>query len=154
MKIKITSTGRTRQPFILAGEKEYLSRIPGRITINELPADRPGGTSPAQVREKEADRLLATVAPGDFFIALDENGKQFSSELFAEWLQEQLNRGNSSFHFALGGAFGFDDSVRERADLVLSLSEFTFPFQLSRLILVEQLYRAVSILSGSPYHKS
>ena len=155
LKVKIISLGRIRQHFILEGEQEYLTRLKGsaKIEIVEIDCDKVSQGSIEHAKRKEAELLLERIEPGEFLYALDERGKQFSSQGFAQELQSRMNQGHSSIVFALGASHGFDESVRKRANLVLSLSSMTFPFQLSRLILVEQLYRALSILNGHPYHK-
>jgi len=155
LKLKIISLGRVRQRFIQEGEQEYLARLKGSASVEivEIDCDKVSQSSVERAKHKESELLLARIDPGEFLCALDERGKTFTSELFAQEIQNRMNQGHPRIVFALGASHGFDESVRKRANLVLSLSAMTFPFQLSRLILIEQLYRALSILSGHPYHK-
>jgi 23S rRNA (pseudouridine1915-N3)-methyltransferase len=100
----------------------------------------------------EGERILAALRPGERVVALDERGKLLDSRQFAAQLGTWRDQGSRQVAFVVGGAYGLDPSVRERADLVLSLSPMTFPHQLVRLLFAEQLYRATAILQGSPYH--
>ena len=156
VKFTITSIGKVKQQFILDGEEEYLKRLPREIKIKlqELGAESTAAANEAEIKSKESKKILESVGDREFVIALDERGKQFSSQDFAALLESESTRGNSSFTFLIGGAYGFDDAVRKRANLVLSLSKFTFTYQMTRLLLVEQLYRAVTIIKRLPYHKA
>jgi 23S rRNA (pseudouridine1915-N3)-methyltransferase len=153
MRIKIISVGKVKQPFVLEGESEYLPRMKGfaQITIREVATSTE--LPEAQMKQAEAKAVLALVEPGDYFVVLDERGKSLTSHQLAQDFQNRMNQGVSSFCFAIGGAYGWDESIKEKASAVLSLSSMTFPYQLTRLILVEQLYRAMTILKGIPYHK-
>jgi 23S rRNA (pseudouridine1915-N3)-methyltransferase len=155
MKVQILSVAKIRQQFVLDGEAEYLRRFPRdwKVEIKSLGADSSDGKNEEEVRRIEAKKLLDAVPQRGFLIALDEQGKEFSSRSFAEYLKERGVRGDVPLVFAIGGAYGFDPSVRSAARMVLSLSQLTLPYQLCRLMLVEQLYRAASIISGMPYHK-
>lgn len=105
-----------------------------------------------RVQETEGREILRHLRPQAFVVALDRGGRQFSSEGLSALLAERKLYGQSDFLFILGGALGLDERVREAADLVWSLSELTFPHQLARCIAVEQLYRAIRIERGEPYH--
>jgi len=145
--ITIVAVGKIRTSFIREGIEIYQKRLSRgfRVTVREVPKR----TSSAD----EADEVLNTLTTRDFLIALDERGQVFTSAHFAESLQKLLTSGTHHIVFAVGGAEGWDDRVRSRANLLLSLSNLTFPHQLARLILMEQLYRADSIIRGVPYHK-
>ncbi len=111
-----------------------------------------GKVEPDVVRRREAERLLARLPAGAQLIACDERGATSTSERFAAWLVERRDRAQD-VAFVIGGAYGLDAGVRERADSVLSLAPWTLPHELARVVLVEQLYRAGTIARGEPYHK-
>lgn len=157
MIIRIVSIGKVKSSFIKAGEEEYLKRLRGspfKIDQLELDAESSGENNRLGAQEKEAERLMGRLKADDFLIVLDEGGTEMTSTVLAQHLQAHMNQGRKSVHFAIGGAYGWAKSVYQRADLVLSLSQLTFPFQLTRLILIEQLYRSYSIIQGAPYHKA
>ena len=108
--------------------------------------------SEMDLRKKEAETVLEWLDDGDYLVALDERGKQLSSEGLADFLQSMTNGRTKQIVFLIGGAFGLDESVLKRANLVWSLSKLTFPHQLVRLILAEQVYRACTILKNEKYH--
>jgi 23S rRNA (pseudouridine1915-N3)-methyltransferase len=109
--------------------------------------------SPEEAKEREGKVLLEKLASFDYVVALDQHGKQVTSEEFSELLQARRNSGKRSVCFIIGGAYGLSEKVRQRANYILSLSKCTFPHQLTRLILVEQLYRSYTLMQGTRYHK-
>ena len=115
--------------------------------------DNPSPAEKQQVLERETQRLLAIIPANSYVILLDVIGKQLSSPDLAAKLDELALAGNSHITFVIGGAFGYTDALRKRADLVLSFSKMTFPHQLMRVILAEQIYRSYRIIHGEPYHK-
>jgi len=147
LRVRIVTISKVKQSFVLEGERHYLERLKSDAKVELQELDARGSV------EQEADRLFESLKTGEYLFALDERGKEINSEQLAQLMQRLMNAGRSSLVFAIGGAHGFSPRVRERADYVLSLSKFTFPYQLTRLVLVEQIYRALSILKGSPYHK-
>lgn len=154
MKLRIISVGKTRQSHVTDGIALYLKRV-SRVFPTELvdvPDLKAGKHPPQQAKDLEAERLLAAVPPGARLIALDEGGEMFSSQGLAEWLQERMNRGERHLCFLIGGPYGHGQAVLAAADLRLSLSAMTFPHDLARLVLMEQLYRATTILRNEPYH--
>lgn len=153
MRIKIISVGKIKQSFVHEGEGEYLARMKSFAQLRLVEVPTSTELPEAQMKQAEGAAVLAKVDASEYFVVLDESGKQHTSKQFAALLQAQMNQGTSSFCFAIGGASGWDAAVRKEADLVLSLSSMTFPYQMTRLILVEQLYRAMTILKGIPYHK-
>ena len=155
MKIVVLSVGRVRQPFVLAGESEYVRRIKGsfQVELVELGIESPESLSPAEAQSREGQDLLKRVASYDYVIALDERGKTLTSQQLSEFIQARMNSGIKSVCFVIGGAFGLSEKVRQEADLILSLSALTMPHQLTRLMLVEQLYRSHTLLRGISYHK-
>jgi len=120
--------------------------------VKEEPFRRPGDA--ARVRDQEGKRLLARVPAGAEVVALHETGRQWTSHRLAEYLAELAVHGSPGAAFLIGGAYGLSDEVLARARHQLSLSAFTLPHELARLVLAEQLYRAGTINRGEPYHKS
>ncbi|WP_037314530.1 23S rRNA (pseudouridine(1915)-N(3))-methyltransferase RlmH [Salegentibacter sp. Hel_I_6] len=105
-----------------------------------------------QQKEKEGELILARVQNSDFLVLLDENGREFSSEKFSAYIQKRLNSGLKQLIFVIGGPYGFSESVYQRADAKVALSQMTFSHQMVRLFFTEQLYRAFTILRNEPYH--
>jgi 23S rRNA (pseudouridine1915-N3)-methyltransferase len=129
-----------------------LGRVRRVWSVGEVVLPEAGRGDPAHQQRVEGERILAALRPGERVVALDERGKLLDSRQFAAQLGTWRDQGSRQVAFVVGGAYGLDPSVRERADLVLSLSPMTFPHQLVRLLFAEQLYRATAILQGSPYH--
>lgn len=156
MKWLILAVGKLRSAYARDGAQTYFGRI-GRmqpLETAEVPAAR-GGDGPeaeARMRRQEAERLLGRIGAGDHVILLDERGAGVTSEGLAKKIGALEPRVRSRLVFIVGGAFGVDASVRERADEVLSLGPMTFPHELARVVLAEQLYRALTIQRNIPYH--
>lgn len=108
--------------------------------------------SEAQQKEKEGEMILKKLAPTDILILLDENGKQYTSVDFSNYLQKKMNSGIKQLVFVIGGPYGFSDAVYQKAQGKISLSKMTFSHQMVRLFFVEQVYRAFTILKNEPYH--
>ena len=155
MKITIYCLGQAKDKFVKLGEEQYLKRLTPHAKINcvEIDSSKYSRLSAPELQQKEAELLLAKLNPQEFLFVLDEQGEGLSSKELAKTLQQQMLSGVSNISFAIGGAYGWDQSVLERANKILSLSKLTFTYQMARLILVEQLYRAYSIIKGHPYHK-
>ena len=156
MKLTVINVGRVRQSFIREGEEEYVKRLRGTpmaLSLIELGLDLPESFSPAEAKEREGVELLKKLDGYDFVVVLDERGSTLSSVEFSRFIDKRMQSGTRSLAFIIGGAYGFSESVRQRADYVLSLSKLTLPHQLSRLVLVEQIYRAHTLLRGISYHK-
>ena len=159
MNLRIIAIGKIREKFIQDGIAEYSKRLAayGRLEIVELREE--SFREPLSAKErlqmvtKEGERILAQLGNRSFVFVLDPRGRSLSSEAFAEQLMSMAVQGISLVEFVIGGALGLSQAVIERADFVLSFSEFTFPHQLMRLILAEQLYRAMTIIRGEHYHK-
>ena len=153
MKIEIWWIGKTFQDFTLKGYTEFLKRIQryNSIEIVEF-SDIKGQLTAEKVKQLEAEKLLAKLKPDDYLILLDEKGTSLNSVEFAQFIEKRENQSTKKIIFLIGGAFGFDDKVYERANYKISLSKMTFSHQLIRLIFMEQLYRAYTILHGFPYH--
>lgn len=155
MKVVIMSVGRVRQQFVLQGEAEYLQRIRGSFSVDlvELGMESPESMSPSEVQAREAEEVLKRSRSYDYLVVLDERGQGTSSKQLSEFVQKRMNSGIKTVCFAIGGAFGFAEKVRQEADSIISLSALTFPHQITRLLLVEQLYRAHTLMKGISYHK-
>jgi 23S rRNA (pseudouridine1915-N3)-methyltransferase len=155
MKVVVMSVGRVRQPFVLQGEAEYLQRIRGsfQVELVELGMDAPESMNAAEVQSREGEEILKRVKNYDYVVVLDERGKNVSSKQLSEFLQVRMNSGIKTVCFVIGGAYGVSEKIRQEADVILSLSTLTFPHQLARLVLVEQLYRSYTLLKGVSYHK-
>ena len=160
-QITLVCVGKLREAFWADADAEYRKRLSGytaKLVVCEV-ADEPtpDAASLAQeetVREKEAARILPKIEARDFAIILDgTHGKTLSSPAFSARLVQEMSDGASSFCFVIGGSLGLHPSVLERANLVLSLGPMTFPHQMMRVVLWEQVYRAFKIARNEPYHK-
>ena len=154
MRITLIESGKTRDPFIREGVELFRRRViryvPFQIeTLPDLKNTR--NLSMKEVQDKEGQLLLKRIKSGDYVILLDERGKEHTSITFAEHLNSLEGRVNQLV-FVIGGPYGFSEDVYQRADEKLSLSRLTFSHQLVRILFMEQLYRAFTILKGEPYH--
>lgn len=154
MKIKLIVLGKTTQPFVTEGLLLYQKRISKyyRFEVEYLNNTKIKSTKAKEVKSQEAKLLLPQLKPGSIHVLLDEKGKSIDSLKFATQLEKWMNSAPQTIAFYVGGAFGFDPSVYEKSNYSLSLSAMTFSHQLIRLIFMEQLYRAVSIIHRLPYH--
>ncbi len=132
--------------------QDYARRLTFPFEVREFEEKKK--LPPAQLKAREGELILGAIPPESKVIALDERGKSLSSESFATKLGDWRDEGHSDFVFIIGGADGLADEVRRRADLILQLGEMTWPHQLVRVLLAEQLFRAQSIWSGHPYHRA
>ena len=121
-----------------------------RIDLNDLKTSQK--TSQKEIRKKEGDLLLSKLTPNDIVVLLDEKGTQMNSIQLAKWFEKKTISGARNVVFVIGGAFGFDNAVYDRANEKISLSNLTFSHQMVRLFFLEQLYRISSILKGEKYH--
>lgn len=152
MRISLVCVGRLSRDFKPVFEHyRSLIRPYAALEVVEV-AETPLSQGDRRVRETEGRDILRHLRPHAFTVVLDRGGRQFSSEDFSGLLAERKLYGQSDFLFILGGALGLDDRVRKAADLIWSLSESTFPHQMARCMVVEQLYRAIRIERGEPYH--
>ncbi len=155
MKVIFIQVGQTDQAYLREGISIFESRIRHYIPIEVIiiPATKGGAKKDIeQLKESEGERILNNYKPGDYVVLLDERGDQFSSRKFAVFMEEKMVTGLKRILFISGGAYGVSRQVYERADRVLSISKMTFSHQMIRLIFFEQLYRAMTILKGDPYH--
>lgn len=157
MKIQFWTVGKAHEPYIKTGVEEFTKRIskyyPVEWTIIPLPKNS-GMLSEADLKKKEGEMILDWLQKEDYLIALDERGKQLSSEGLADFIMKRSNESAKNLVFLIGGAFGIDEAVMKRANFKWSLSQLVFPHQLVRLILAEQVYRACSINRNEKYHHS
>lgn len=155
MKIEFLVVGKTQISFVKTGEQEYLKRLKHYVPITyKLIADvkKGKGRSQDELKKKEGEAILAAIQPSDFVVLLDEGGKEMSSVQFSKFINEKLLHGTKRLVFVVGGAYGFSDEVYKRSQWKLSLSQMTFSHQMVRMIFLEQLYRAFTIIRGEPYH--
>lgn len=158
MKITVICPGNLKETYLKSAASEYLKRLSRYcdITVFEPSPERlpekPSDAAIAAALEKEADAILRLVPPRSYVTALCVEGKRLTSEAFAENLKE-LSALGSPLTFIIGSSYGLSPRVKQRADLRLSLSDMTFPHQLFRIMLLEQLYRAFKINEGGSYHK-
>jgi 23S rRNA (pseudouridine1915-N3)-methyltransferase len=157
MKIQFWTVGKAHEPYIKTGVEEFTKRIskyyPVEWTIIPLPKNS-GMLSEADLKKKEGEMILDWLQKEDYLVALDERGKQLSSEGLADFIMKRSNESVKNFVFLIGGAYGIDEAVMKRANFKWSLSQLVFPHQLVRLILTEQIYRACSINRNEKYHHS
>lgn len=156
MKIKIIALGKIKEKFLKDGIDEFLKRIRpySPIEVVELsPIEIKDENLTPKVLEQEGEKILAQIKPNSYLITLEIEGANFSSEKFAQKIEEISNQGYGEVVFVIGSSCGLAKSVSERADFKLSLSKMTFLHQFARLILIEQLYRAFKIQKGETYHK-
>ena len=154
MKITLLTVGKTDVRWVREGPELYVSRLSHyvRFSLKEIPElKNVSAFTKEQIKEKEGDLILSSLAPGDFVVLLDERGRKYRSVEFADFIRERLNRG-ADMVFVVGGAYGFPQKVYSRADSMMSLSDMTFSHQMVRTIFAEQLYRAFTIIRGEPYH--
>ena len=155
MKIQLWSIGKEHEPYVRAGVDDFTKRISRYYPVEWviIPVPRNAGTlSQSDLKKKEAETLLSSLTKDDWLIALDEKGKLLSSEGLSQLIQARANDSVKKLVFLIGGVYGLDESVLQRANYRWSLSPLTFPHQLVRLMLAEQLYRACTILRNEKYH--
>ncbi len=153
MQIVILSVGKLKEKFWREAEAEYKKRLQSFASLSLEEVSDEAGDQVGRIKAVEAARVLDRIRDRDFVIALDAKGTKFTSQAFARYLEDVFTKGASRYVLVIGGSHGLDASVLSRADLILSFSDFTFPHQLMRIILLEQLYRAFQIMRGTKYHK-
>ncbi|GFZ27621.1 rRNA methyltransferase [Lactobacillus corticis] len=159
MNIKIVCVGKLKEKYFKDGIAEYAKRMTrfAKVKIVEVADEKaPESLSPAQeeqVKETEGQRILSKIKDKEYVYVLAIKGKERTSEEFAKEIQDLGTYGHSDVTFVIGGSLGTSPAVNQRADQLISFGKFTLPHQLMRLVLIEQIYRAFMINSGSPYHK-
>lgn len=154
MQMTLLTVGKCRQAGFRAAAQDYIQRVRHYATFSEVEIKEERATIPvADVLRKEGERLLRAMPGGAYVIVLDAAGQPCTSEAFANRLSDLALQGKGRLVFVIGGAFGLSKDVRSQAHWVLSLSSMTLPHELARVLLVEQIYRACTILRGEKYHK-
>ncbi|GGI64916.1 23S rRNA (pseudouridine(1915)-N(3))-methyltransferase RlmH [Enterococcus alcedinis] len=159
MNIKIISVGKLKEKYLVQGINEYVKRLGAytKMELIEVPDEKaPENLSELemlQVKEKEAERILAKIKDQEYVYALAIDGKNPTSEAFAQQINQLGIQGKSQLVFVIGGSLGLSDSVLKRSNAQISFGKMTYPHQLMRLVLVEQIYRCFRINRGEPYHK-
>lgn len=154
MKLKLLCVGRLSEAYLREGCEHYAGRLRHYLplTVEELKEQSTGSGDQARGISREGDLLLARIPPSAFTVVLDERGQGLSSEGLARLIEGHMVAGTGEWVLVIGGAHGLDERVRQRANLLLSLSMLTLPHQLARLLLLEQLYRGCTIIRREPYH--
>ena len=155
MKIILCSVGKQHETYIKTGVEEFTTRIGRYFPVQwqlVAPPKNAGSLDAAALKKQEAQQFLQLLQPGDYRVLLDERGKQLSSPELANLLQQRMNDSTKRLVLLIGGAYGVDDSVQQRAHFSWSLSRLVFPHMLVRLLLAEQVYRACTILKNEKYH--
>ena len=151
--IRLLSVGRPRVPHWKAASDHYLERLRHWLDVREVfVADGEASLPPAVRCADESARLLAALTPKDIVLCLDERGASFSSRQFASLLGRLAEDATKTLCFVVGGAYGLDDSIRDKAKHLVALGPMTLPHELARVVLLEQVYRAETILRNLPYH--
>ncbi len=158
MKFTILAIGKIKEKWMRSGIDEYVKRLTpiSKLDIiaqdEEKMPDNPSPVMKEKVMEKEGEKMLKYLSDDDCLVLLDLKGKPMSSEELASWIQGRMVSGTSHFYFMIGGPYGNGENIRKRANLKISISAMTFTHQMARLILTEQLYRAMKIIRHEPYH--
>lgn len=159
MKIDIICVGKLKEKFYKDAVAEYVKRLSRycKTEIVEVQDDKTPDSAPfaveEQIREREGARILKALREDAYVITLEIQGKKMDSEAFAHTIEKLATYGRSHIQFVIGGSLGLHHSVSEKADFKISFSDMTFPHQLMRVILLEQIYRGYRIVNGEPYHK-
>ena len=159
MKFQIITVGKLKEKYLKDGINEYLKRLQRYATVeiievaDEQTPDNASDAEELQIKAKEAQRIQKYIKDDTYLIALAIEGKMFTSEQLADKIEQLGIGGRSHITMVIGGSLGLDDSILKQADLLLSFSKMTFPHQLMRVILLEQIYRSFTIINGGKYHK-
>lgn len=150
--IRVIWAGASRDRLLADAAARYAHRISRRtpFRLEDLGAGR--GTRPGQVAEAEGRKFMRRIPPDGYLVTLDAGGRTMASRPFADWLQGLMSRAGGDLFFAVGGHAGLAEAVKERANTCISLSLMTFTHEMARVLLLEQIYRALTILHGEPYH--
>ncbi|MCC6460241.1 MAG: 23S rRNA (pseudouridine(1915)-N(3))-methyltransferase RlmH [Saprospiraceae bacterium] len=154
MKVEVWAIGKTSEVYLDTGIAIFEKRLKNYLPFSwiVLPAAKVKTTDGQVLKQEEAKLVLAKLNADDYLVLLDENGKQYSSQELAHWMEQRLNSSQRRMVLLIGGAFGFTPELYARANAQLSLSRLTFSHQMVRVFLLEQLYRAMTILRNEPYH--
>jgi 23S rRNA (pseudouridine1915-N3)-methyltransferase len=155
MKIEFWSLGKSHELYIQTGVEDFTARIRHYFSVEWrilTPKKNTGSSSPEKWKKLESTLVLSSLRPDDYLVALDEKGSPLSSVRLARFIEDRSNESIKRLIFLIGGAYGLDEEIQSRAKFQWSLSALTFPHQLVRLILAEQVYRACSIIRKEKYH--
>jgi 23S rRNA (pseudouridine1915-N3)-methyltransferase len=152
MKVKFFFVGKTHEKYLQEGIQIYLDRLMHYVPIELVVIPSPRSLSSTDLIKKESEAILKKINTKDFVILLDEKGKEFSSLHLADFMNNLMVRGVATVIFIVGGAFGVSENINKRANLILTFSKFTLTHQMIRIFLLEQLYRAMTILRNESYH--
>ena len=154
MKIVLITIGDNEDKYLTTGFELYAKRLQHYASFDmiTIPSQKNKSNSKEAAMQAEIKEIQKKLAPSDLVLLLDEKGKEFSSVEFAKQVQKYLNMPGKKMVFIIGGPYGFAPAIRERAQQTLSLSKMTFNHQMAKLFFLEQLYRAMTILKGEPYH--
>lgn len=155
MKVKLVLIGKTDSNYLKDGINEYGKRLKHYLPLEIVVIPDLKNTkklSEDQQKQKEGELISSQIKDGDFTVILDEKGKEFSSVEFSKFIEKQMISGLRNLVFVVGGPYGFSDEIHKRANIKISLSRMTFSHQMVRMIFLEQLYRAMTIIKGEPYH--
>jgi len=154
MKFRLVCVGRLSEEWLRAGAADYLKRLQRhyKVEIVELKEEQGSSKDIAGLLRREGARILERIPANALAMVLDERGKQLGSEDLADRLRQEMLHGGRDWCLVIGGPYGLDPAVRQRADLLLSLSKMTLTHQMARLLLLEQLYRSGTIIRHEPYH--
>ena len=155
MRILVVVVGRVRDAALAQAVRSYETRAAHYwpLEVREVREESGRGLAPARVREREGERLLAAVGDGAQVVACDASGRMTTSEEFATWLQRAREQATRDVAFVIGGAYGLAAPLLARVSERMAFSRWTFPHEMARLVLAEQLYRAGTLMRGEPYHK-
>jgi 23S rRNA (pseudouridine1915-N3)-methyltransferase len=154
MKAALWVIGKTTESYLKEGCAIYVKKIPHYLPFEyiEIPDLKLGNASPEQIKKEEEKIIFNKLQTSDHLILLDEKGKEFSSPLFAQYLQKKMNSVSGQLIFLIGGAYGFSDKIYDRAQDKIALSQMTLSHQMVRLFALEQIYRGMTIIKGEKYH--
>ena len=155
MNITFLMCGKTSEKWISDGMDTYLKRLRNymNVDVKVLPdLKKISNLSQKEVKILEEHQIIPSLTPSDYVIILDEHGHEYTSLLFADELQKLMNSGRKNVVFVIGGPYGFSEAMHQRSDKMISLSQMTFSHQMVRVIFLEQLYRAFTIIHNEPYH--
>ena len=159
MNVKVLCVGKIKEKFYREAIEEYTKRLSKYCSVSivevadEKTSENASSTEINIVKDKEGERILKNISEKDYVIALAILGKQMDSVAFSKYIEDLGIQGKSSLVFVIGGSLGLSDAVLKRADYQVSFSKMTFPHQLMRVILLEQIYRGMRIMKNEPYHK-
>jgi 23S rRNA (pseudouridine1915-N3)-methyltransferase len=155
VRLKVVCIGRTQKGYLTQGIKDYITRLQHYIKLEWIELQKSKKSRSSKYHEglkKESEKIWAHIHSSALWVVLAEGGKAFSSSDFAKWIESRMIEGRQEIIFIIGGDQGLDPEILSKADLKLSLSRMTFTHQMIRLIFLEQLYRAFTIIRGEPYH--